>query len=146
MKQSFRRSPKGFTLIELLIVIAVIAILAAIAIPNLLSSRKAANESSAIASMRTLVSAQETYRSRQNPPTYAANLGALGSLIDPVLANGAKSGYAFTAVAADTNTYSYTCAPSTPGSSGDRYFFVDQTGVIRVNATGAASVSSSPIQ
>jgi prepilin-type N-terminal cleavage/methylation domain-containing protein len=146
VNNTVRRSPKGFTLIELLIVIAVIAILAAIAIPNLLSSRKAANESSAIASLRTLVSAQETFRSRQTPPTYATSLTGLGTLIDPVLGNGAKSGYTFAAVAADANTYSYTASPTTAGTSGDRFFFVDQTGVIRVNDTGTASGASSPIQ
>jgi prepilin-type N-terminal cleavage/methylation domain-containing protein len=146
VNNTVRRSPKGFTLIELLIVIAVIAILAAIAIPNLLSSRKAANESSAIASLRTLVSAQETFRSRQTPPTYATSLTGLGTLIDPVLGNGSKSGYTFLAGTTDANTYSYTADPTTAGTSGDRHFFVDQTGVIRVNDTGTASGASSPIQ
>jgi len=145
-EKTVRKNSKGFTLIELLIVIAVIAILAAIAIPNLLSSSKAANESSAIASLRTLVSAQETFRSRQNPPTYAEDLAALGTLIDPVLAGGSKSGYDFAAGAADENTYSYTASATTQETSGDRSFFVDQTGVIRSAAAAGATVASPAIQ
>ena len=143
-----KKTQKGFTLIELLIVIAVIAILAAIAIPNLLASRKAANESSAVGSLRTLVSSEETYRSRQNPPTYTDLAGLLGAgLIDSVLAGGAKSGYTFApAAAADANTYSFTATATTQGTSGDRSFFVDQTGVIRSEDGAGATVASDPIQ
>jgi prepilin-type N-terminal cleavage/methylation domain-containing protein len=142
-----KKTQKGFTLIELLIVIAVIAILAAIAIPNLLASRKAANESSAVGSLRTLVSAQETYRSRQNPPTYGAlaDLNTAG-LIDSVLAAGTKSGYDFAEAAVTDDTYEYTATATTQGSSGDRSFFVDQTGVIRSDPGAAATVASDPIQ
>ena len=145
MKNTVKKSQKGFTLIELLIVIAVIAILAAIAIPNLLSSRKAANEASAIGSIRTMVSAQETYRSRQTPPSYGtpAQLGA-ASLIDSLLQGGSKSGYTFTTVAGN-DTYTVSAAP-TNANTGDRSFFVDQSGVIRAASTGAATVASSPIQ
>lgn len=157
MQKTVKKAQKGFTLIELLIVIAVIAILAAIAIPNLLSSRKAANESSAISSVRTLVSAQETYRSRYG--TYSTTIAKLGSpasgnptadnagLIDPVLAGGAKSGY--TLATAGTGTgYTITAVPTTVGTTGDRSFFADQTGVLRANAAGAAPTleNTSPIQ
>lgn len=142
------RKNKGFTLIELLIVIAVIAILAAIAIPNLLASRKAANESSAIASLRTLVSAQETYRSRQPVPTYGTLAQLNGAaLIDTLLGvTKAKSGYAFAEGAADANTYSFTANALNQGTSGDRSFFVDQTGVIRANPAAGATVADPPIQ
>lgn len=146
MQKTAKKAQKGFTLIELLIVIAVIAILAAIAIPNLLSSRKAANESSAIASLRTLVSAEETYRSRNTPPTYGtmAQLQQK-SLIDSTLAAGTKSGYDFAGSEITANTYTFKADPD-DANSGDRHFFVDQTGVIRVNGTAAATVASSPIQ
>ena len=141
------KANKGFTLIELLIVIAVIAILAAIAIPNLLSSRKAANESSAIASLRTVVSAQETFRSRQPSPIYATNLAALAGYIDPVLQGTKKSGYDFLVANATANKYTATAAPQgTVGTTGDRFFFVDESGVIRANSGAAAVVGSSPIQ
>jgi prepilin-type N-terminal cleavage/methylation domain-containing protein len=155
------KANKGFTLIELLIVIAVIAILAAIAIPNLLSSRKAANESSAISSLRTLVSAQETFRARSASHLYASSLtgantvalfvadGDAANLIDPVLATGIKSGYTFSApVSTDAfaNTYGFTAAPTTVGSSGDRFFSVDQTGVIRAGSAAVAVGAGTPIQ
>lgn len=154
MQKTVKKAQKGFTLIELLIVIAVIAILAAIAIPNLLSSRKAANESSAISSVRTVVSAQETYRSRYG--TYATEIGHLGSgasiaatsagLIDPVLAGGTKSGYTI-ATAGTATTYTITAVPTTVGTTGDRSFFADQTGVLRAKADGGTpSATDSPIQ
>lgn len=150
MRKSLNGSRKGFTLIELLIVIAVIAILAAIAIPNLLASRKAANESTAISNLRTLVSAQETFRSRANPPTYAdlEDLQDKG-LIDEVLeaavdADNAKSGYYYT-VSPDDNTFTILATPASD-NTGDRHFFVDQSGVIRAEDGTAADEDSPPIQ
>jgi len=150
VQKTVKRAQKGFTLIELLIVIAVIAILAAIAIPNLLASRQAANESSAISSLRTLVSAQETYRSRQNPPTYGAatDLETAG-LIDSALADACatgvfKSGYNFAEATPTANTYAFTATFDT--NAGTRTFFVDQSGVIRSSSTGTATLSDPPIQ
>jgi prepilin-type N-terminal cleavage/methylation domain-containing protein len=145
VQKTVKKTQKGFTLIELLIVIAVIAILAAIAIPNLLSSRKAANESSAISSVRTLITAEETYRSRYG--TYTATIGDLGpapssgptktaaGLVDSLLAAGTKSGYTMAVAAPATGTiatgYTITANPVTPGTTGDRYFKADETGVLK---------------
>ena len=89
---------KGFSLIELLIVVAIILIIAGIAIPNLVKAKMAANEASAVESLRTITTAEVTYASTYG--TGYTNLATLGisGMIDTVLSNGKKSGYTFTAV------------------------------------------------
>ena len=135
---------QGFTLIELMIVVAIIAIIAAIAIPSLLNARKAGNEASAISSLRTLTTVNEQYRTRfQQYSTSLANLSA-ATYIDSVLGSGTKSGYTFT-FAGGTNTWTVSGVPTTAGTTGDRGFFADQSGVIRFAASGAASSASAPI-
>lgn len=138
------RRNKGFTLIELMIVVAIIAIIAAIAIPSLLNARKAGNEASAISSLRTLTTVNEQYRTRFQ--SYAGSLANLSAenYIDNVLGSGTKSGYTF-GFAGAVNTWACTADPVTAGTTGDRYFFVDQSGVIRFSSTGTASATSSAI-
>lgn len=150
---------KGFSLIELLIVVAIILIIAAIAIPNLLRSKMAANEASAVGSLRTLSTACIIYSTTYGG--YPANLSNLGpattatsttaDLIDSVLATGTKSGYTFhyTSGSTDNNgnvlSYSITASPLTTGTTGQRAFYTDQSGVIRANASGSATNTSTPI-
>lgn len=155
-----KKNSRGFSLIELLIVVAIILIIAAIAIPNLLRSRIAANQASAVGSLRTINTAEITYASTYNtgfspdlaslgPGTSATPTASAAGLIDSVLAAGAKSGYRFTystsAVSGRYDTYAVNGDPTTPGTTGTNFYFTDQSGVIRQNTTGTASASDSPI-
>ena len=154
---------KGFSLIELLIVVAIILIIAAIAIPNLLRSRMAANEASAVGSIRTMNTAAISYNSTyQNGfPSLITQIGTTGTaavscdnaeLIDSVLTSKVKSGYNFDILAGavpvgavvagctakgNSDGYGAIASPVTIGTTGQRSFCTDATGVIRTDPTGA---------
>lgn len=161
------KKPRGFSLIELLIVVAIILIIAAIAIPNLLRARIAANEASAVQSVRTVNTASVTYQSQFPNIGYAGALSSLGPpssagcatstpssasacLLDWVLSNAsssakAKSGYYFTyTVVAATPSIDYAISgdPQSVGQTGLRGFCSSSDGVIRYKSPGPTGVTT----
>jgi type IV pilus assembly protein PilA len=160
------RKQKGFSLIELLIVVAIILIIAAIAIPNLLRARIAANESSAVASIRTLNTAQISYNSAYPTVGFGASLASLAGtscspptsagacLIDQALAGGTKSGYSFQMAVTTSGSlnsgYQASASPLTANQTGVRFFCSFEDAVVRSGAAalaGSACVNTvSPLQ
>jgi len=142
-----RRCFRGFTLVEIMIVVAIIVLLAAIAIPNLLRARLNANEASAIASMRVIASAAISYRATN--PSFPTNLtelsNAVPAYVDTFLASGYKQGYNFTLIGT-TNNFNVTAVPSTQNVTGIRGFYSDASGVIRASLNGTADVSSPTLE
>ena len=154
---------QGFTLVELMMVVVVIMIIAAIAIPVFLRNRISANEAAAISSLRTISTAQAQFRAAQvvdqngdgdadygtleqlgNPPP-----GGSVPFIDSVLSGGTKQGYLFTMNVVYGNAgaaaaFSCLADPVAPNQSGTRRFFVDETGVIRATNDGTPAGAASP--
>ena len=153
------RNQKGFSLIELLLVVAVILIISAIAIPSFLRSRMRANEANTVASLRVIGTGAVAYSSSYLNLGYPAQLVNLGGanpctpapsqacLVDNSLAQGLKDGYQFQFTGDGlTPSYSFTltATPQVVGSSGQNMFCTDQTAVVRYDPTGAGCNSASP--
>jgi len=151
------KKQKGFSLVELLIVVSIILVIAAIAIPNLIRSKVAANESSAVASLRTIGTAEVTYQQTWGAG-FAIGLAQLGGaapclvatstaacLTDPLLSTPPfrKSGYQFNGAGtiptgAVLNGFELNATPLVVQTTGIRSFCADQTGLIQFQSTGAA--------
>jgi prepilin-type N-terminal cleavage/methylation domain-containing protein len=155
-----RNHQEGFSLIELLVVVAVILIIAAIAIPNLLRARASANEASAVSSIRIMSTACLTYNSTYGQfPALQANMGPTNGatpssseadLLDSSLgtANAVKSGYAVVYVAGTStpiSSYTINADPVVQNGTGVRHFYTDQSDVIRANPSVTATVNDSPV-
>ena len=159
------RKQKGFSLIELLIVVAIILIIAAIAIPNLLRARISANESAAVGALRTLNTAQISYNSTYPTVGFASTLSylagttcatsaptsAIACLIDSALGGGTKSGYVFTLTGASGTpaaSYQFLATPVGVNQTGVRYFCSFADAVVRSSSASLASCDATvnPLQ
>jgi len=162
--QAMKTIHSGFSLIELLIVVAIILIIAAIAIPSLVRSKIAANQSAAVADLRGITSSEITYIAMYNQG-YASTLTAMGppaggglptpsaaDLLDNYLAAGARNGYTFVYAPGSQDshgryqTFTINANPTQVGITGNNFYYTDESNVIRMDVASTASVSDSPIQ
>lgn len=157
-----RSGQKGFSLIELLVVVGIILIISALAVPNFMHSRMVANEASAVGSIRSINTAAATYATTYPDQGLPASLAALGGaipctptsatscLIDEVLSSGTKSGYTFVWTGdglLPSVAYTITATPISLGGTGQRTFCSDQSGVIHFERSGAGCTNASaPLQ
>ena len=139
------KNEKGFSLVELLIVLLIIGVIAQLAIPNLLRSRMAGNEGSAINTVRTIISAEMLYVTTRGSGRYGSlDVLSQGSLLDSVVGSATKDGYTFSiALGPADSTYNVNARPTNYDSTGQRSFFGDESGVIRYTTANAPATNGS---
>jgi len=133
----------SFSLVEIMVVIAIIAILAFISVPNLLRSNVNANETSTIASLRSLYGGLVMYYGANNK-TYPEELIDMTGYINPALISGEKSGYTFGYARDSADEFHINANPRIAGRTGVRYFYMDERSTIRYNTSGEAGEDDLP--
>lgn len=150
MRARCRHRQEGFTLVEIMIVVAIITLLAVLIYPNFLRAKLQSNETVAVESIRVLGTALEGYRAAQTPPDYPDDLIVLSDEIPPyvdsILTSGIRQGYSFTYTRLDEAQFTLNADPITPNVTGERGFYLDETGVVRVSPSGSADESDPPLE
>ncbi len=144
MKKS-TSTQKGFSLIELMIVVAIIGIIAAIAVPYLEQARQATKSASAITSLRTINSAQASFRATNGRYGTLAELGTEKLIADPSLGAGEKSGYRFDIPVSTALNYEAVADPTLDPTNAFQHYYIDASAIIRVEVGAAATVASNPV-
>jgi prepilin-type N-terminal cleavage/methylation domain-containing protein len=145
------RESRGFTLIELMIVIAIIAIIAAIATPNLIAARKHGNEAASVGGLRAIAAAEAMFREGDKERDGNLDYGMLSelsnfNLLDSNTGNGTKQGYTYAAAYSTTSSQFLWFAvsnPLLPRITGDRYFVTNQAGVLFYTSTTRFTIDNS---
>ncbi len=144
MKKS-TSAQQGFSLIELMIVVAIIGIIAAIAVPYLEQARQATKSASAVTSLRTINSAQASFRATNGRYGTLVELGTEKLIADPSLSAGEKSGYTFNIPTSTALNYEAVADPVLDPSNAYQHYYIDASAIIRVEVGAAATIASSPV-